>query len=158
MAKAKDDGTKLILQNRKASFNYELGEKLEAGMQLMGSEVKTLRQGSGDLTDGWVDVKQGQAWLKGLFLPRLKHAAFGHEERRDRKLLLHTREIEILRKAKDQNGLTLVPLRVYWRDGHAKVEIAISKGKKDVDKRHSIKERELDREARQAVARGRRGE
>jgi SsrA-binding protein len=158
MAKPKDDGTKLILSNRRASYNFELGDKYEAGLVLIGSEVKTLRQGSGDLTDGWVDVKNGEAFLKGVFLPRLQHAAFGHEERRDRKLLLHEREIEVLRKAKEQNGLTLVPTRVYWKDGRAKVEIAISKGKKDYDKRHSIKEKELDREARSAISRGRRGE
>jgi SsrA-binding protein len=159
MAKpTKDDGTKLILQNRRASFNYELGDKMEAGMVLQGSEVKTLRNSSGDLSDAWVAVRNGQAYLKGLFLPKLQHAAFGHEERRDRKLLLHGREIEQLRKAIEHEGLNVIATRLYWRDGKAKVEIAIAKGKKYADKRETIKKRELDREARAAIGRGRKGE
>ena len=156
MAKpAKADGTQLVLQNRRASFDYELGERFEAGLVLTGSEVKTLRNGSGDLTDGWVAIRGGEAWLKNLFLPKLLHAAFGHEERRDRKLLLHEREIERLRKATTQEGLTVVPVRVYWKSGRAKVELALAKGKKAHDKRESIKKREGEREARAAMRRGR---
>jgi SsrA-binding protein len=158
MAKPKDEGEKLVLDNRRARFNYDLGERFEAGMVLLGSEVKTLRKGTGDLTDGWVAIVKGEAWLKGLFLPRLQHAAFGHEERRDRRLLLHDREIYELKKAIEQGGLSVIPLRVYWKNGKAKVELAISKGRKMADKRHAIKERELDREAKSAMARGRRGE
>ena len=156
MAKPTETGEKLILDNRRARFNFELGERFEAGLQLLGSEVKTLRNGSGDLTDGWVAVAKTQAFLKGLFLPRLQHAAFGHEERRDRRLLLHEREIALLKKEIEQNGMTVVPLRVYWKAGRAKVELAVSKGRKMADKRQAIKERELDREAKAAMGRGRR--
>ncbi len=159
MAKpTKDDGTSLVLDNRRARFNYELGERFEAGLVLVGSEVKTLRNGSGDLTDGWVEVKKGEAWLKGVFLPKLNHAAFVHVERRDRKLLLHEREIERLQKSIDQGGMTVVPLRIYWKIGRIKVELAISKGRKAHDKREAIKVRELDREVKVAMSRGRRGE
>lgn len=158
MAKPKDEGQKVVLDNRRARFNYELGERYEAGLQLLGSEVKTLRRGTGDLTDGWVAINKGEAFLKGLFLPRLQHAAFGHEERRERRLLLHEREIYELKKAIEQGGLSVIPLSIYWKNGRAKVELAISKGRKMADKRHAIKERELDREAKAAVARGRRGE
>jgi SsrA-binding protein len=159
MAKpTKSDGSQQILQNRRASYNYELGERFEAGLVLLGSEVKTLRSSAGDLTDGWVAVFGGKAMLKGLYLPKLQHAAFGHDERRDRQLLLHTREIERLGKAINQEGLTVVPVRLYWKDGRVKAELALAKGKKMADKRQAIKERDLDREARVAMARGRRGE
>jgi len=151
----KIEGEKLILDNRRARFNYDLGERFEAGIVLLGSEVKTLRNGSGDLTDAWVDVVGDRAILKGLFLPKLQHAAFGHEERRERPLLLHAREIDVIRRALTQDRMTAVPLRLYWKDGRAKVEIALSKGRKAVDKREAIKTRELDREARSAMARER---
>lgn len=151
-------GAETILQNRRASYQYELGERFEAGLVLLGSEVKTLRSGSGDLTDGWVSIDGDRAVLKGVFLPRLQHAAFGHEERRDRPLLLHAREIERIRKAIAHDGMTVVPVRLYWKGGRAKVEIALSKGKKMADKRQAIKERDLDREARAAMARGRKGD
>jgi SsrA-binding protein len=151
------DGIKLIAQNRRASFNYDLGDRWEAGLVLTGSEVKTLRNGSCDLTDGWVSVDGGEAFLKGAFLPKLEHAAFVHEERRARKLLLHENEIERLRKALAEGGVTVVPTRIYWKGGRAKVEIAVAKGKKQADKRAAVKERELDREARAAMGRAQRG-
>lgn len=153
----REKGQKPILDNRRARFNYELGDKYEAGLVLMGSEVKTLRNGGGDLTDGWVDVKGGEAFLKGLYLPPLLHAAVVHSERRDRKLLLHAHQIEAIEKAIKEHRFTVVPTRVYWKDGRAKVEIALGKGKKMADKRETIKEREQDREARQAMRRGRDG-
>lgn len=155
MAKKPDDGTKLIAQNRRAAFDYELGEFFEAGLVLVGSEVKTLRNGSCDLGDGWIGVDGGQAYLKGAFFPKLTGAAFGHEERRPRKLLLHPREIHDIAKAIEQGGLTVIPTRIYWKNGRAKLEFAIAKGKKKADKRETIKARELDREARQAMRRGR---
>lgn len=158
MAKpTKSDGSKPIIQNRRASFNYELGERFEAGLVLLGSEVKTLRASSGDLTDGWVAVTHGKAILKGAYLPKLAHAAFVHEERRDRPLLLHAREIERLRKAV-QEGQTIVPVKLYWKNGRVKLELALAKGKKLADKRQSIKERDLEREARAAMSRGRKEE
>jgi SsrA-binding protein len=145
----------LIAQNRRVSFDYELSDRYEAGIVLIGSEVKTLRNGSCDLGDGWVAIDGDQAYLKGAFLPKLQHAAYGHEERRVRKLLLHRREIEQIRKSIDQGGLTVVPTMVYWRNGHCKVEISIAKGKKQGDKRQAIKAKELDREAKAAMSRGR---
>lgn len=158
MAKsAAAEGIKNISLNRRASFNYALSDRWEAGLVLMGSEVKTLRQGSCDLTDGWVSVDGGEAYLKGVFMPKLPHAAFAHEERRSRKLLLHDREIERVRKALAEGGVTVVPLRIYWKDGRAKVEIALAKGKQKADKRESVKVRELDREARSAMGRSLRG-
>ena len=156
MATPKDTGEKLILDNRRARFHYELGARFEAGLVLMGSEVKVLRNGSGDLTDGWVDVRNGEAFLKGMFIPRLQHAAWaGHAETRERKLLLHEREIAEIEKALTQERATAVPLRVYWKNGRAKVEIAIGKGKNLADKRQTIKQREQNREARAAILRGR---
>ena len=156
MAKATlpEDAT-AIARNRRVAFDYELGQRYEAGLVLIGSEVKTLRNGSCDLGDGWVSIESGQAYLKGAFLPKLKHAAYGHEERRVRKLLLHKKEIEALKKVLDQGGQTIVPTQVYWRNGHCKVEIAVAKGKKQVDKRQTIKAKELDREAKAAMTRGR---
>jgi SsrA-binding protein len=151
------EGIKQIAQNRRASFNYELTDRWEAGLVLTGSEVKTLRNGSCDLSDGWVSVDRSGAYLKGAFIPKLEHAAFVHEERRARKLLLHENEIERLRKALAEGGNTIVPTRVYWKGGKAKVEIALARGKKHADKRASVKERELDREARAAMGRARRG-
>lgn len=148
---------KNIAQNRRASFNYALGDRWEAGLVLMGSEVKTLRGGSCDLTDGWVSVDGGEAFLKGVFMPKLEHAAFAHEERRTRKLLLRENEIERVRKALAEGGVTVVPTRIYWKDGRAKVEIALAKGKQKADKRETVKARELDREARSAMGRSLRG-
>ncbi|HEU4408334.1 MAG TPA: SsrA-binding protein SmpB [Polyangiaceae bacterium] len=151
------DEIKLIAQNRRASFNYELSDRWEAGLVLMGSEVKTLRHGSCDLSDGWVSVDNGEAFLKGVFMPKLEHAAFAHEERRPRKLLLRESEIERLRRALAESGATVVPTRIYWKNGRAKVEIAIGKGKQKADKREAVKTRELDREARAAMGRAQRG-
>ncbi len=151
------EGTKLIAQNRRASFNYELSDRWEAGLVLLGSEVKTLRHGSCDLSDGWVSVEGDGAFLKNVFIPKLEHAAFVHEERRPRKLLLHENEIERLRKALAAGGTTVVPTRVYWKGGRAKVEIALGKGKQKGDKRATVKTRELEREARAAMGRVVRG-
>ncbi len=157
MAKStRGDAHQPVLQNRRASFTYELGERYEAGIALVGSEVKTLRAGSGDLTDGWVDIEGTNVWLKDMFLPQLSHAAFGHEPRRARRLLLRAPEIDRLRKALTGKGMTGVPTRLYWKDGRAKVEIAIARGKHAADKRHTIRERDLDREAKAAMAVARR--
>lgn len=159
MAKStKGDAAQPILQNRRASFTYELGERYEAGLMLVGSEVKTLRLSAGDLTDGWVEIQGTNVWLRDMYLPQLAHAAFGHDPRRPRKLLLRASEIERLRKALTGKGMTGVPTRVYWKNGRAKVEIAVARGKHAADKRHSIRERELDRETRAAMARGRKGD
>jgi SsrA-binding protein len=158
MAKpTKGDAPQLILQNRRASYTYELGDRYEAGVALIGSEVKTLREGAGDLTDAWVDIDSHRIWLKDMFLPQLPHMAFGHEPRRPRILLLHRSEIERIRKALAQKGMTAVPTRLYWKNGKVKVEIALARGKVAADKRQAIRERDLAREARAEMERARKG-
>ncbi len=159
MAKEKEKpGEKLIVRNRRASFEYELGERYEAGLSLIGSEVKMLRDGSADLGDSWCAIERGEAWLKGVNIPELPGAAFGHEAKRPRKLLLHRQEIEEIERALARDGMTVAATRLYFKDGRVKVELALAKGKKTVDKREAVKEREAEREARAAMARGRRRE
>jgi SsrA-binding protein len=159
VAKEKEKpGETLIVRNRRARFEYELGETFEAGVVLMGSEIKMLRQGKADLGDSWCAVEQGEAWLKGVNVPILTGAAFGHEAKRARKLLLHRNEIEQIERALTRDGMTVAATRLYFKDGRVKVEIALAKGKKQADKRETIKEREGEREARAAMARGRRRE
>jgi SsrA-binding protein len=158
MAKpTKGDAPQLILQNRRASYTYELGERYYAGIALIGSEVKTLRAGAGDLTDAWVDIEAARVWVKDMYLPQLPHMAFGHEPRRPRLLLLRRPEIERLRKALSQKGMTAVPTRLYWKNGKVKLELALAKGKVAADKRQAIRERDMDREARADMARARKG-
>ena len=150
-------GDRLICKNRRARFNYELGETVEAGLVLMGSEVRSLRAQGGDLSDAWVEIERGEAWLKGMRIPRLQHAAFGHEETRKRKLLLHKNQIERLRSATDRDGMTLIATKCYFRNNRAKIEIAVARGKRQHDKRQTIRQRESEREAQAAIRRGRKG-
>jgi SsrA-binding protein len=151
-------GEKLIVRNRRASFEYELGERFEAGIVLTGSEVKVLRDHSADLGDAWCAIERGEAFLKGMNIPELPGAAFGHEAKRPRKLLLHAREIEEIGRAVARDGMTVAATRLYFKEGRVKVEIALAKGKKQADKRESVKTREAERETRAAIARGRRGD
>jgi SsrA-binding protein len=145
-----------VARNRRASFDYELGDRYEAGMVLMGSEARSLRERAPDLADAWVDVQGGEAWVKGLRIPRLDHAAFGHEEEtRKRKLLLHKKEIDALQNAAARERMTIVVTKLYFKDGRAKLEVALGKGKREYDKRQTVKARDADREARIAM-RGRR--
>lgn len=150
------EGVQLIVRNRRAGFDYELGERFEAGISLLGSEVKVLRNGTADLRDSWCSIEGGQAYLRGVNIPELTGAAYGHEAKRARKLLLHASEIEALKRAIEREGMTVAATRLYFKDGRVKVELALAKGKKKGDKRESIKEREADRETRAAIARGRR--
>jgi SsrA-binding protein len=152
------DGEKLIVRNRRASFDYELGDRFEAGLVLIGSEVKMLRHGSADLTDSWVAIERGEAYLKGVNVPVFPGAAFGHEPKRTRKLLLHAKEIETLQRSIEREGMTAVATRLYFKDGRVKVEVALARGKRKGDKREAVKAREAERETRAAMARGRRGE
>jgi SsrA-binding protein len=153
--KAKADySDRVIANNRRARFDYELGKTFEAGLVLMGSEVRALREGSADLSDSWVDVSAGEAWVKGLRIPTLKHAAFAHEEKRARKLLLQLRQIEELAQAKDREQMTLVPTKLYFKQGRAKLELAIARGKKQYDKRQTLREKDAAKEARDAIRRG----
>jgi SsrA-binding protein len=155
---SKDGGDRLVSKNRRAFFDYEMGDTYEAGIVLIGSEARSLREGSADLTDAWVDIDaRGEAWVKGMRIPPLKHAAFGHEERRPRKLLLHKEQIDRLRGYSARDGMTLVVTKCYFTKGRVKVEVAAARGRKQHDKRQVIRERDADREARVAMRRGRRG-
>lgn len=152
---ATPQGDRVVAVHRRARFDYELGDRYEAGMALIGSEARSLRDHAPDLSDSWVDVHTGEAWLKGMRIPPMQHAAFGHEERRPRKLLLNRKEIDKLRIAVEREGMTLIATKCYFKSGRAKVEIAVARGKKVHDKRQTLKERTADREAQQAMRRAR---
>ncbi len=151
------DGPGTVAVNRRARFDFELGDRYEAGLALMGSEVRALREHGADLSDAWVDVLR-EPLVKGMRIPRLAHAREAHEEKRVRKLLLHANEAEQLRAAMKRDGMTLVVTRCYFKGRLAKLELAVARGKKKHDKRQAVKERDAAQEARQAVARGRRGD
>jgi SsrA-binding protein len=144
-------GEKTITTNRKASFNYELLDRVEAGIVLTGTEVKSLRQGQCNLSDGFVDVHGDEAWLIDVNINPYSHGnIMNHDPKRRRKLLLHKREIQRLGAKIAERGLTCVPTRLYFKDGRAKVEIALARGKQKHDKRESIRTREEERELRRA--------
>ena len=152
-----DAGDRLVSKNRRAFFDYEIGDTYEAGLVLIGSEARSLRENSADLADAWVDIdSRGEAWVKGMRIPPMKHAAFGHEERRPRKLLLHREQIDRLRGYMTRDGMTLVVVKCYFTKNRAKIEVATARGRKKHDKRQVIRERDADREARVAMRRGRR--
>jgi SsrA-binding protein len=143
---AKDE--KIIVKNRRALFDYDVEERLEAGLVLLGSEVKSMRAGKVDVSDAYVAVERGEAWLKQLFVAPFEQAsAFPHEPRRSRKLLLHARQVEDLHRALARGGYTVVPLRLYFKGGRVKVELAVAKGKKTYDKRADLAKRTAEREA-----------
>ena len=149
-----DNGYRLIAKNRRARFLYELGESYEAGMVLIGSEARSLRVNGADLTDAWVDIDQrAEAWLKGLRIPVIEHAAFGHEARRVRKLLLHAHQILRLRAGVEREGMTIIATKCYFKRNRAKVEVALARGKRKHDKRQAMRERDAAREAQQAIRR-----
>jgi SsrA-binding protein len=146
------EGEKTIAVNKKARFDYELLDRIEAGLVLQGTEVKALRAGQCNLTDGYVEIRRGEAWLIGVHISPYSHGnRQNHDPDRRRKLLLHGREIRKLDSKINERGLTCVPLRIYFKDGRAKVEIAIARGKRKGDKRETIKRREADREAQRAM-------
>lgn len=147
-------GDRLVSKNRRAHFDYELGERFEAGLVLIGSEARSLRQHSADLRDAWVDIDaRSEAWVKGLKIPEMNHAAFGHAEKRPRKLLLHAEQIRKLRVKLEAEGMTLVVTQCYFKQGRVKLEIAVARGKKNYDKRRTIKERDATRDAQAAIRR-----
>ncbi len=152
-AKKKKDDERFrdIAQNRKAFHEYEITDRLEAGLVLMGSEVKGLRERGASIRDAYAQLREGEAFLVGLHIPEYENARYGHEPTRTRKLLLHRREIERLGEAMNEKGLSIIPLRVYFKDGRAKVEIGVGRGKKIYDKRRSIAERDARRETDRAV-------
>jgi SsrA-binding protein len=142
-----------VATNRQASFRYELLDRIEAGIQLQGSEVKSLRDGGVQLKDAYAEVKDGEVWLQNMHVAPYKPAAReNHEPERPRKLLLHKRQIERLIGQTSERGLTIVPTRVYFKGPNAKVEIALAKGKDQRDKRRSIKDREVKREIERAIS------
>jgi len=145
-------GTKSIAINRRARHDYDLQEFFEAGLALVGSEVKSLRAGRADLKDAYGLIEGGQAWLVGLHISPYQFARDGgHEPERTRKLLLHRGEIDRIRGKLDQKGLTLVPTRLYFKEGKAKVELALAKGKAQYDKRETLKRRQAEREMQRAM-------
>jgi SsrA-binding protein len=154
MAGMADQGIKLVAKNKKARFNYELGDRMEAGMVLSGTEVKSLRLGKGNLTDAYAKIKDGEAWLISCHISAYPFAHYdNHDPERPRKLLLHRRELRRLEAKLDEQGYSLIPLAIYFKNGKAKVELALAKGKKLFDKRQAIKEREQNRDVARAMRR-----
>jgi len=150
------DGVKIVAQNRSASYHYSLLDKFEAGMVLVGTEVKALREGKGGLREAYADVKDGEVWLINCHIPEYQPGGFrNHDPLRCRKLLLNRREIDRLRVATQQKGMTLIPLKIYFRAGRAKCELALGKGKKFHDRRESERRKEAKREADEAIYRSR---
>lgn len=147
-----------VAQNRRARYDYDILETYEAGIVLAGSEVKSLREGKAQLRDSFARVQDGEVWLYGVHVPPYAFAAgFGATDPdRRRKLLLHRRQIEELDRRTGQDSLTLVPLSVYFKDGRAKVNLALARGRKRYDKRHAIAARDANLEARRASGRQRR--
>lgn len=140
-------GEKIVVQNRRARHDYHILESCEAGLELRGTEVKSLRDGKIELKDSYVDIRNGEAFLVGTHIsPYTQGNIYNHEPERDRRLLLHKREIVKLGAKVAEKGLALIPLKVYFKEGRAKVEVALCKGKQRFDKRESIREREVKRE------------
>jgi SsrA-binding protein len=146
-------GDRLVSRNRRAYFDYEIQSTFEAGIVLLGSEVRVLRDRSADLGDAWVEIDpRGEAWVKGMRIPMLAHAAFSHGEKRPRKLLLHAAEIAQLKSRVEAQGMTVVVTQCSLKKGRVKLEIALARGRKQHDKRQVLREREAEREARQVMA------
>ena len=148
MAEKKPRPFKIIADNRKARFNYEIGEVVEAGIALTGTEVKSLRQGKATIAESYADAKGGEIWLVNANIPEyLQASRFNHAPKRPRKLLLHRRQIDKLAAAVEREGMTIVPLKLFFNDkGRAKIEIALGRGKKLHDKRETEKKRSWERE------------
>ena len=144
---------KLVASNKRARHDYFIDEVFEAGIVLTGTEVKSLRQGRASLIDGFVSVDKGEAWLEGVHIPEYTEGTWtNHTPRRKRKLLLHGEELERLADGTREKGHTVVPLRLYFVKGRAKVEIGIARGKKLYDKRASLREQQDNREAQSAMS------
>lgn len=149
--------TKIVCQNRKAYHDYSIEETIEAGIQLLGTEVKSLRDGKANLMDSYVLIKDSEVLLLNCHISPYTHGnIMNHEPLRTRKLLLHGKEIERLRGKMQQKGYTLIPLKVYFKGSFAKVEIGLAKGKKTYEKREVIKEREAKRTIERAIRRSNR--
>ena len=144
-------GDQVAIRNRRARYDYEVLESFECGIMLAGSEVKSIRAGHANLQDAYARVDQGEVWLHGMHIAPYEFSPGDLEPVRPRKLLLHRRQIDELERATIQKGITLVPLRVYFKDGRAKTELAVARGKRQYDKRRTIAERDAKREAERAL-------
>ena len=154
----KEVGRKVIAQNKKARHDYSIEDVFECGIVLTGTEVKSLRMGRASLIDGFAMVDKGELWLSGVHIPEYTQGTWtNHTPRRDRKLLVHAAEIRKLSARMKEGGLTLVPLSLYFKDGKAKIELAVAKGKKVYDKRAALMERQAGREVEHEVSRRRSG-
>lgn len=140
------------IKNKKAYFDYSILDSIEAGIALVGTEIKSIRSGSADLKESFVVIKHGEAFLLNMYVALYKEGnQFNHDERRTRKLLLHKKEIKKLREQVSMDGVTLVPLKLYFKKNHVKLLVGVCKGKKLYDKRESIKKRDLEREHRRGI-------
>jgi SsrA-binding protein len=156
---SKEKGRKLVAQNKKARHDYTIEDTFEAGLVLTGTEVKSLRAGRASLVDGYAQIQDGEAWLHGVHIPEYTEGTWNnHAPRRTRKLLLHRNEILRLIGKTKETGVALVPLSLYFKDGKAKVELALGRGKKSYDKRQALAEKQATREAARALSRRGRGE
>ena len=150
---AKEQGQKMVAQNKKARHDYHIEDTWEAGLVLMGTEVKSLRQGRASLVDGFVDIDGHEAWLHGVHIPEYSQGTWtNHSARRKRKLLLNREEIDKIERRVNEKGLTIVPLSLYFKDGRAKVEIARARGKTEYDKRQTLREKQDRREAERTIS------
>ncbi|MEV6430664.1 SsrA-binding protein SmpB [Nocardia sp. NPDC051463] len=150
----KEQGRKVIATNRRARHNYTILETFEAGIALVGTEVKSLRESKASLVDAFATVDNGEVWLRALHIPEFSHGTWtNHSPRRVRKLLLHKREIERLVGKSREGNQTLVPLSMYFSDGKVKVELALAKGKQDYDKRQDLARRTAEREVTRELGR-----
>ena len=157
--KGAPEGLRVVASNRRARHDYFIDETFEAGLVLTGSEIKSVRGGKVSLQQAYVQIDGREAWLVGAHIAGYSHAGYAdHEPTRQRKLLLHRRQIDRLHVAVQHKGLTIVPLRLYLKDGWAKLEIGVARGKKHHDKRHSLRERESRRDMDRALARARKGD
>lgn len=156
-SKSDREGVKIVAQNRAASYNYTLLDKMEAGIVLVGTEVKSLRAGKGGLREAYAEIRTGEAWLVNCHIPEYQPGGpRNHDPLRKRKLLLNRRELDRLQVQTQQKGMTIVPLKLYFRDGRAKCELAVARGKKYHDRRAAEREKEDRREAKEAMYRSRR--
>jgi SsrA-binding protein len=153
---AAEQGKKIIARNRRARYDYHIEDVFEAGLVLTGTELKSLRAGRASLADGFGQISDSEVWLHGVHIPEYTQGTWtNHEPRRVRKLLLHRKEIDRLASATAEQGLTLVPLSLYFKDGKAKVELALARGKRTYDKRHALAQRDAAREVDRALRRRR---
>jgi SsrA-binding protein len=149
----KETGRKVVATNRKARHDYHIDDVFEAGLVLTGTEVKSLRMGRASLVDGFAQISWGEAWLENVHIPEYTEGTWNnHSVRRKRKLLLHRAQIDKLEARLKETGMTLVPLQLYFKDGRAKVEIGVARGKKQYDKRQALRERQDNREAQRAMS------